>query len=135
MCTAAYFIEINDVIDELAQHQKSPPPSEITVMVHVQIYLSARRFSSKRTQAVIFSWTVNVYNRIPWPHCVTRSNLGSSSSLSPSEVYYYSQSYMRDLFKLLPLHCACLKEAQRNNQYQGLQQPQSQTLVRLLLAV
>ena len=70
-------------------------------MVRVRNYLSAKSLGSERTQAAIFSWIVDVYIHIPWPHCVTRSNLDSSSLSSSSRVYYYSLSYARDLFHVL----------------------------------
>ena len=51
-------------------------------MVRVRTYLSAKSLGSERAQAAMFSWIVDVYIQIPWPHRVTRSTLdfGSSSS-------------------------------------------------------
>ena len=47
-------------------------------MVRVRTYLSAKSFCSERAQAAMFSWIVDVYIQIPWPHRVTRSNLISA---------------------------------------------------------
>ena len=50
-----------------------------------------------------FSWTVGIYIQMPWPHCVTRLNLDSSST-SSSPWVYQSLSYACDLFfKSIPL--------------------------------
>ena len=88
---------INDVIDELVPSLalKEAPPPEITVMVCVRTYLSAKSLGSERTQAAMFSWIVDVYIQIPWPHRVTRSNLDFGSSSSSARAYYCSLLYMR----------------------------------------
>ena len=49
----------------------------------------------------IFSGIVDVLSQIPCPHCVNWSNLDSILS-SSAGVYYYSLSYARDLFWVLP---------------------------------
>ena len=71
-------------------------------MVRVRTYLSAKSLGSERAQAAMFSWIVDVYIQIPWPHHVTRSNLDFDSSSSSARVYYCSLSYARDLFQVLP---------------------------------
>ena len=71
-------------------------------MVRVRTYLSAKSLGSERAQAAMFSWIVDVYIQIPWPHRVTRSNLDFDSSSSSARVYYCSLSYARDLFQVLP---------------------------------
>ena len=58
--------------------------------------------AAERAQAAMFSWIVDVYIQIPWPHRVTRSTLDFGSSSSSARVYYCSLSYARDLFQVLP---------------------------------
>ena len=70
-------------------------------MVRVRTYLSTKSIGSERAQAAMFSWIVDVYTQIPWPHRVTRSNLDFGSSSSSARVYYCSLSYARDLFQVL----------------------------------
>ena len=71
-------------------------------MVRIRTYLSAKSLGSERAQAAMFSWIVDIYIQIPWPHRVTRSNLDFDSSSSLARVYYCSLSYARDLFQVLP---------------------------------
>ena len=71
-------------------------------MVRVRTYLSVKSLGSARAQAATLSWMVDVNIQIPWPHCVTRSNLGFGSSSSSARVDYCSLLYARDLFHVLP---------------------------------
>ena len=93
---------INDVIDELEPSLALKEAPRDHRMVRVRTYLSAKSIGSERAQAAMFSWIVDVYTQIPWPHRVTRSNLDFGSSSSSARVYYCSLSYARDLFQVLP---------------------------------
>ena len=73
-------------------------------MACVRTYLSVKSLGSARAQAPTFSWIVDVYIQIPWPHRVTRSNLDLGSSSSSVRVDYRSLSYTRDQFQVLQLH-------------------------------
>ena len=82
-------------------------------MVCVRTYLSAKSLGSERAQAAMFSWIVDVYIQIPWPHCVTRSKLDFGFSSSSAQVYYCSLSYARDLFQVLPTPFVVISVTQR----------------------
>ena len=82
-------------------------------MVRVRTYLSVKSLDSERAQAAMLSWIVDVYIQIPWPHCVTRSNLDFGSSSSSARVDYCSLSYVRDLFQVLPTPFVVISATQR----------------------
>ena len=58
-------------------------------MVLVRTYLSVKSLGSARAQAGMLSWIVDIYILIPYPHCVTRSNLDLGYSSSSAQVDYY----------------------------------------------
>ena len=103
----------NDVTDELAPCLPLKEAPEITVMVHVQTYLSVKSLGSARARAAMLSWIVDVYIQIPWPHRVTRPNLDFCSSSSSAQVDYCSLSYARDLFHVLPAPFVIISATQR----------------------
>ena len=88
MCATAYVTTIlmESMISQMSQHtvQRSKRPPEITVMVCVQTYVSAKGLGSERAQDAIFSLIIDIYIQIPWPHRVSRLNLDSISSSSSS---------------------------------------------------
>ena len=73
-------------------------------MVRVRTYLSAKSFGSERAQAAMFSWIVDVYIQIPWPHRVARSNLISAPRLLQLEFTIVVYRTRVTCFRFFQLH-------------------------------